>query len=113
MRRDGIQDDLRSDVADASFARLESVPDYPQEPTEVELTWRGISEDLPVLKHQMARIALRYSGNDAELRGKITSGLVSLYVILRDAHVMADFQEELGQIQTAPNSHKPFNQDVA
>lgn len=114
MRKDGFHDDLRADVARESLARLASAPEFPDDMPEVEQTWRDISEELPVVGRQIARIAIRYSGNDPELRGVITSSLVSFYIVLRDGTAMADLQEEIAGMQfSSETERKPFDQDAA
>lgn len=114
MRKDGFHDDLRADVSRESLARLASAPEFADDMSEVEQTWKKVSEDMPIVGRQIARIALRYSGNDPELRGKITNSLVSLYIVLRDGTAMADFQEEIASMQLSSKSEpKPFDQDIA
>lgn len=95
MKANGFESDIPLDVARESHIKLITAPDSPDSPTAVEQTWDYLTRVHPNVRHEIARIALEYGGSDPDARGRVTKSLVSLYVVLKDAADIAEFNDQL------------------
>lgn len=111
MSADGFKEDLSAEQVNESHARLVQIPNYIDDPSLIDEAWREIRDHKPVLRHEIARIAIEYGGGDAELRAKISMSLLSLYVVLRDAAIIAEYNK--GIPETVAEITLPFDQDAA